>query len=139
MTDNLAQGLALLDVWAAHSAAQQRLPSVALAVVQGDRPVLARAYGYADLQSRTPDTPQTPYKIGSLTKTFTALAVLQLVADGKLRLDDRFGDHVAAAAHGSMPAEITVRQLLAHTSGLQRDLPGTMWSAPAFPDALPAD
>ncbi|HZR69248.1 MAG TPA: serine hydrolase domain-containing protein [Burkholderiales bacterium] len=139
MTDNLAQALALLDTWAAHSAAQQRVPGVALAVVQGERPVLTRAYGFADLQSRTPATPQTPYKIGSLTKSFTALAVLQLVEDGKLRLDDRFGDHVPAAMHGPVPAEVTVRQLLAHTSGLQRDLPGTMWSAPAFPAALPGD
>ena len=133
MNRNVAQALAHLDTWAAHSAAQQRIPSVALAVVHGDRPVLTRAYGYANLQSRVPATPQTHYKIGSVTKSFTALAVLQLVEDGKLRLDARVGDRVGAAVDAS------VRELLTHTSGLQRDLPGTMWSSPAFPAVLPDD
>ena len=136
MTSGVAQALSLLDAWTAHSAKQQHLPSVALTVVQGDRPVWTKAFGYADLSAKRAATPQTLYRIGSITKTFTALAMLQLHEDGKLGLDDRVRDHVKTAAIHARDAallDVTIRELLTHSSGLQRDLPGTWWSGPSFP------
>src|SRR3989475_8741209 len=135
-----AQALPLLDAWPAHSVMQQHVPSVALTVVHGDRPVWTKAFGYAEASMKTAATPQTLYRIGSITKTFTALAILQLREDGKLRLDDRVRDHVtrtAIRARNIGLLDVTIRELLTHSSGLQRDLPGTWWTQPSFPAEVP--
>lgn len=142
MTSGVAQVLPLLDAWTAHSVMQQHLPSVALTVVHGDRPVWTKAFGYADVSARTAATPQTLYRIGSVTKTFTAAAILQLHEDGKLRLDDRVRDHVTTTAIHARNIgllDVTIRELLTHSSGLQRDLPGTWWTQPSFPAQFPDD
>src|SRR5713101_2985433 len=136
MTSGIAQALPPLDASTEHSVMQQHVASVALTVVLGDRPVWTKAFGYAKMSVKTAATPQTPYRIGSVTKTFTALAILQLHEDGKLRLDDRVCDHVKTAAiqaRDSGLLDVTIRELLTHSSGLQRDLPGTWWSEPSFP------
>ena len=140
MTNAVAQALPLLDAWTAHSVMQQHVPSVALTVVHGDRPVWTKAFGYAEASMKTAATPQTLYRIGSITKTFTALAILQLREDGKLRLDDRVRDHVtrtAIQARNIGLLDVTIRELLTHSSGLQRDLPGTWWTQPSFPAEVP--
>jgi D-alanyl-D-alanine carboxypeptidase len=142
MTSGVEQVLPLLEAWTAHSVMQQHLPSVALTVVHGERPVWTRAVGFADISTATAATPQTLYRIGSITKTFTALAILQLQEEGKLRLDDRVRDHVTTTALHARSIgllDVTIRELLTHTSGLQRDLPGTWWTLPAFPAELPDD
>src|SRR6266581_2732131 len=140
MTSGIAQALPLLDAWATYSALQQHIPSVALTVVHGDQPVWTKAFGYADVGAKTAATPQTLYRIGSITKTFTALAILQLHEAGKLRLDDRVRDHVtttAIEARNLGVLNVTIRELLTHSSGLQRELPGTWWSEPSFPAQIP--
>jgi D-alanyl-D-alanine carboxypeptidase len=142
MKNAVAQVLPLLEAWTAHSVMQQHLPSVALAVVHGDQPLWTKAFGYADLGARIAATPQTPYRIGSITKTFTALAILQLQEEGRLRLDDRVRDHVTTTAVHARSVgllDVTIRELLTHTSGLQRDLPGTWWTQPSFPEQFPED
>jgi D-alanyl-D-alanine carboxypeptidase len=142
MTSGIEQVLPLLEAWVAHSVMQQHLPSVALTVVHGDQPVWTRAFGYANVGARILATPQTPYRIGSITKTFTATAILQLLEDGKLRLDDRVRDHVTTTAIHARSVgllDVTIRELLTHTSGLQRDLPGTWWTQPSFPAEFPDD
>src|SRR5258706_61147 len=142
MTNAVAQALPLLDAWTAHSVMQQHIPGVALTVVHGDRPVWTKAYGYADVSTKTAATPQTLYRIGSVTKTFTALAILQLHEGGKLRLDDRVGDHVTTTTIHTRDIgllDVTIRELLTHSSGLQRDLPGTWWTQPSFPAQWPDD
>src|SRR6266446_1175412 len=140
MTSGIAQALPLLDAWATYSALQQHIPSVALAIVHGDRSVWTKAFGYADVGRKTAATQQTLYRIGSITKTFTALAILQLREAGKLRLDDRVRDHVtttAIQARNLGVLDVTIRELLTHSSGLQRDLPGTWWTQPSFPEEFP--
>src|SRR3989454_5908608 len=142
MTSGVAQALSLLEAWTAHSVKQQHLPSAALTVVQGDRPVWTKAFGYAELSAKTAATPQTLYPIGSITKTFTALAILQLHEDGKLRLDQRVRDSLKTAPVHARDAgllDVTIRELLTHSSGLQRDLPGTWWSEPSFPAQIADD
>src|SRR6266568_1961438 len=140
MTSGIAQALPLLDAWATYSALQHHIPSVALTVVHGDQPVWTKAFGHADVGAKTAATPQTLYRIGSITKTFTALAILQLHEAGKLRLDDRVRDHVTTTAIGARNLgvlDVTIRELLTHSSGLQRELPGTWWSEPSFPAQIP--
>jgi len=102
------------------------IPGVALAIVEGDRIVHTRGFGQARPGGETP-TPQTPFFIGSLTKSFTALAVMQLVEAGQLELDAPVQRYLPwfRVADSQASAQITVRHLLNQTSGLPT-LPGEM-------------
>jgi CubicO group peptidase (beta-lactamase class C family) len=99
-----------------------RLPSVAAAVGRAGEVVWSDAVGAASYAEDREATPDTQYRIGSITKTFTAVAVMQLRDEGLLDLDDRLDDHLPDAPPGSP----TVRRLLAHLSGYQREI-GDMW------------
>ncbi|HEV7640053.1 MAG TPA: serine hydrolase domain-containing protein, partial [Gaiellaceae bacterium] len=94
-----------------------RLPSVAAAVVHKGEQVWANAVGGADYDEGRDATPDTQYRIGSITKTFTATAVMQLRDAGRLELDDRLEQHVDVVANGTP----TIRRMLCHLSGLQRE------------------
>jgi CubicO group peptidase (beta-lactamase class C family) len=94
-----------------------RIPGLSLAVVRDGEIVKASGYGLADLQMGVAATPQTVYEIGSMTKQFTAAAVMMLVEDGRLRLDDRVSKFFRAAPRTWR--NITVRHLLTHSSGIQ--------------------
>jgi CubicO group peptidase (beta-lactamase class C family) len=92
------------------------IPAVALAIVQGGRLILAKAYGMANLEHMVPATPHTVFKIASITKTITAAAIMMLVEQGEVRLDDpinRYLPHPQDTWKG-----ITLRHLLTHTSGI---------------------
>jgi D-alanyl-D-alanine carboxypeptidase len=95
---------------------QTGVPSASIAVVQHGRLVYTRAYGRARLQPPVPATPAMRYSIGSISKQFTAAAILLLQEDGKLSLDDPVGKYIPGLTRGD---EITIRQLLSHTSGYQ--------------------
>lgn len=101
--------------------AEQRVPSVVAAVTRGGRPVWCGARGSVD--GRTPDG-QVQYRVGSITKTFTAVLVLRLREEGLLELGHPVDRYVPEAALGP---EVTVRQLLAHTGGLAAETPPPWW------------
>ena len=96
----------------------ERLPSVAAAVVRKGEIVWSNAVGAADYEAGEDATPGTQYRIGSITKTFTATSIMQLRDAGKLDLDDRLGEHLDDVGDGSP----TIRRMLAHISGLQREV-----------------
>ena len=96
--------------------ADRRAPSVAIAVVRGRDTISLGAWGTADLENEVPATARSVYRIGSVTKQFTAAAVLQLVEQGRVRLDDSIATHLAGLPAGWR--RVTVRQLLNHTSGI---------------------
>jgi CubicO group peptidase (beta-lactamase class C family) len=96
-----------------------RLPGVQAAVALGENLVWETAHGYADLEHHVELTARHVFRIASHSKTFTATVVLQLVEAGRLRLDDRIGDHL-----GELPqpvGAVTIRELLGHGSGITRD------------------
>jgi CubicO group peptidase (beta-lactamase class C family) len=95
------------------------IPGVAFAIVEGDEITHLRGFGLARPGGEAP-TPQTPFIIGSLTKSFTALAVMQLVEDGKVELDAPVQRYLSwfRVADPRASAQITVRHLLNQTSGL---------------------
>ena len=95
-----------------------RLPSVAAAVVRKGDVVWSNAVGRANYAEARDATPGTQYCIGSITKTFTATAIMQLRDEGSLDLDDRLEQHLPGIAHGSP----TIRRMLAHLSGMQREV-----------------
>lgn len=107
-----------------------RLPSVSAAVFRGEELAWSDAVGLADVEQRVDASPDTQYAVASITKTFTAVSALQLRDEGKLDLDDPLSKHLPEAAHGTP----TLRRMLAHASGLQREPPGEIWETLTFPD-----
>jgi D-alanyl-D-alanine carboxypeptidase len=96
---------------------RQHIPGLALAVVKDGRIEKSTAYGLADVELNVPVRTDTVFQIQSITKTFTASAVMLLVEEGKLGLDDRITNHLA-----NLPAawsNVTLRHLLSHTSGIK--------------------
>jgi CubicO group peptidase (beta-lactamase class C family) len=92
------------------------IPSTSIAIVQGGAITYLQAYGDGRLEPRTPAVPAMRYSIGSISKQFTAAAVLLLAEQGKLSLDDPVSRFVPNLTRGN---EVTIRQLLSHTSGYQ--------------------
>ncbi len=96
------------------------VPSASVAVVQHGKLVYTHAYGYARLATDSspaiPATPEMRYSIGSISKQFTAAAILLLQEEGKLSLDDAVGKYVPGLTQGDV---VTIRQILSHTSGYQ--------------------
>ncbi len=97
----------------------QRIPGLSLAIVRNDQVVHARGFGEADPSGRTVSV-ETPFIIGSLSKSFTALAIMQLVEGGELELDAPVQQYIPwfRVADDEASAEITVRHLLHHASGI---------------------
>ncbi len=96
--------------------AERGFPSVSIAVVQGGKLVYTHAYGLAHIDPALPATPEMRYSIGSISKQFTAAAILILQEQGKLRLDDPVGKYVPGLTEGD---KVTIREILSHTSGYQ--------------------
>jgi CubicO group peptidase (beta-lactamase class C family) len=96
------------------------VPSASVAVVQHGKLVYTHAYGFArlatDSTSAVPATPEMRYSIGSISKQFTAAAILMLQEQGKLSIDDPVGKYIPGLTRGD---EVTIRQILSHTSGYQ--------------------
>ncbi len=107
--------------------ARYRLPSVSAAVYRDGDVVWADTVGIAE-EGRDATT-DTQYRIGSITKTFTAAAVMLLVGEEQVSIDDPLARHLPEARFG----DLTVRRLLAHTSGIQREPPGEVWESLEFP------
>ena len=112
---------------------EKRLPSVSAAVYRNGELIWDSAVGIADVDAGHEATPDTQYRIGSITKTFTAAAIMQLRDAGKLDLEDTLDRHVEGAAHTP-----TIRRLLSHASGLQRETQDDSWLTLRFapPDEL---
>ncbi len=111
---------AKVDQIAQQVLASTGVPSASLAIVKDGRIAYVKAYGDARLQPRVTTEPGMRYSIGSISKQFTAAAVLMLAEEGKLSLDDKVARWLPRLTRAS---EITVRQLLSHTSGYEDDWP----------------
>ncbi len=112
-------------------------PSVSVAVVENGRVAYVRAFGMADLENQRPATVETRYAIGSISKQFTAAALLLLQEQGKLSLDERVSKYFTDLTRAN---EITIRQLLSHTSGYEDYAPQDYiipdWTQPISPAAI---
>ena len=99
-----------------HAYADPHGPGASVLIVRDGATVLARSYGLADVEAGIPATAQTDYRLASLTKQFTATAIVLLKEDGLLRYDDTIGSYLPQLP--SSARNVTVRMLLTHTSGL---------------------
>ncbi|MGK5043473.1 serine hydrolase [Janthinobacterium sp. GB1R12] len=111
----LAARLADFDGWVARRMAMQRIPGVTVGFSQGDVEWV-KGYGYADLENRVPAMASSSYRLASVTKPMTAVAVLQLVEQGKVDLDAPVQTYVPYFPVKPFP--VTVRQLLGHLGGI---------------------
>src|ERR671912_45314 len=108
-----------------------RLPSVVAGLVREGQPVWSGAAGTVDGRAGgAPPDADTQYRMGSITKTFVAVAVLRLRDAGRLDLSDRFEDHVPGTPFGAA----TVEQLLTHSGGVQAETSGPWWERTAGGD-----
>lgn len=107
---------ARIDAIAQGVLVQRGVPSASVAVVQGGKLVYTHAYGLAHISPDKSATPNMRYSIGSISKQFTAAAILMLQEQGKLKLDDPVGKYVPSLTRGD---EVTIREILSHTSGYQ--------------------
>jgi D-alanyl-D-alanine carboxypeptidase len=105
-----------IDEIAKGALAATGVPSASLAVVIGGKTAYLQAYGDARLEPKLAATPEMQYSVGSISKQFTAAAILLLQEQGKLSLDDHVSKYVPGLTRGN---EVTIRQLLSHTSGYQ--------------------
>ncbi|AMV40804.1 serine hydrolase domain-containing protein [Planctomyces sp. SH-PL62] len=106
-----------IDAYIEKAMRDRHVPGLSAAVVRDGQVVLAKGYGLADVEQNVPATVDTVYQLASVTKTFTSAAVMLLVREGKLALDDKINDRLP-----DLPAvwkDVTVRHLLNHTSGIK--------------------
>jgi CubicO group peptidase (beta-lactamase class C family) len=109
---------------------QWHCPAVSAGVVRDGALVWSAHIGSARLDPLAPPNDDTQYMIGSITKTFTAVLIMALRDAGRLSLDDRLDTYLPQTRHGA----ITIRQMLAHASGLQREPVGRIWENLDAPD-----
>jgi D-alanyl-D-alanine carboxypeptidase len=105
-----------IDAVATDALAKTSVPSASVAIVQNGKIAYVQAYGEARLDPKTPARPAMRYSIGSVSKQFTAAAILLLQEQGKLSLDDKVGKFIPNLTRAN---EVSIRQLLSHTSGYQ--------------------
>jgi CubicO group peptidase (beta-lactamase class C family) len=99
--------------------ARQRIPGMSIAILRGDSVLLVRGYGSANVERRITATDSTLYSVGSLTKPFTAAAIVLLSQQGKLKLDDPIAKYLPEGA--KVWSGVTIRHLLTHTAGVPQD------------------
>ena len=95
---------------------KQQIPGLSLAVIKEGRIGLAKGYGLANVELQVPVKPETIFQSGSMGKQFTATAVMMLVEEGKIGLDDKLAKYFPDAPESWQ--KITVRHLLTHTAGM---------------------
>ena len=98
---------------------RQRIPGMSVAVLRGDSVILSRGYGFANVERRIPATDSTLYMVGSLTKPFTAAAIVLLSQQGRLKLDDPIIKYLPEGR--AVWSGVNIRHLLTHTAGVPQD------------------
>ncbi|MCA1600235.1 MAG: serine hydrolase [Acidobacteria bacterium] len=114
----------MLERFIEHEMQDKDLPSLSIALVDDQQVVWAKGFGFADPKTRVPATAETVYRVGSVSKLFTDIAVMQLVERGKLDLDAPVTRYLPNfRPRNSFGKPVTLRQLMSHRSGLVREPP----------------
>ena len=117
--------------------AEQRLPGIAVGIVNGQSLKWSQGFGFADLDTQRPFTRESICRVASITKTFTTTAILQLRDEGRLDLDDPLERHIrefsTTQARAGSIARVTIRRMLSHHAGLTTEVPLPCWDVQEFP------
>lgn len=118
-----------IDAYLAEQVGSEALPGAALAIIAGDEIVFVKGYGVTSLESKEPVTPASIFPIGSVSKSMTATAILQLQEQGLIDIDAPVQQYLPwfRVADADASARITVRQLLNQSSGLPTNAHGVVW------------
>jgi D-alanyl-D-alanine carboxypeptidase len=133
---DVRSAIELLEAWIETQRVYRELPGLSIGIVHDQSLLWTRGFGWADVERRSPATADTLYRIGSITKLFTATAILILRDAAKLRLDDPLHAHLPwfeMNSASSDAAPITIRHLLTHTSGLPREAAFPYFTDERFP------
>ncbi|MES2521439.1 MAG: serine hydrolase domain-containing protein [Gemmatimonadota bacterium] len=136
-------GMASYDKIIADFMGKHAIPGGAVAVMRDGRLIYARGFGYADVENKTPVQPDALFRTASVSKPITSAAVMSLVGDGKLNIEDRVAPLIAAIAPAPGATvdprweQITIRHLLNHTGGWDRTKPNGGFD-PMFRSAIAA-
>lgn len=131
-----AEAIRLIDLWLDSVQAYDRIPAMSAAIVQGDQIIWSRGYGTVDAARRVPASGSTIYSICSISKLFTAVALMRQWEAGRVRLDEPVSTYLPWArlkpvTQDSVP--VTVRGALTHSAGLPRESAYPYWTGPDFP------
>jgi D-alanyl-D-alanine carboxypeptidase len=132
----LSSNLDLFSAWVESQMAYKGLPGMSVGLVYDQELIWTKGFGYADVEKKIAATPETIYRIASITKLFTSTAILQLRDAGKLQLDDPVSKHLpwfSIKKKEDDASVIRIRHLLTHTSGLPRESAFPYWSTAEFP------
>jgi len=133
---SIAGDLKLLETWVKAQQEYRNIPGISIGLVYDQELIYSKSFGYADLEKKIRLTDQDPFRMASITKTFTATALMQLRDAGKLCLDDPVKMYLPwFDISQRFPGEpqITIRHLLTHTSGLPREADFPYWTDHIFP------
>src|SRR3954463_10768239 len=129
ITGSAVPGMASFDLSVTDFMRKLAIPGGAVAVMRDGKLIYARGFGYADVENKTLVQPDALFRIASVSKTLTATAIMKLVEEGKLHLDDRVAPliaHLTPAPGATVDPrweQITIRNLLNHTGGWDRNKP----------------
>lgn len=129
----------LLDLWLPLKIKYNKTPGMSVGIVHDGKLAYANGFGVVDVVTKEKVDQQTLYQLASISKTFTSIAILQLVERELLRLDDKVVIYVPwfnVKSKNSNAANVTIRQLLSHTSGIFRDGDTSHWETGEFPSDL---
>jgi CubicO group peptidase (beta-lactamase class C family) len=126
----------LIGVWLEAQKDFEKLPGITAVVVEDQQVLWKGGFGLANVEKEIPAETSTLFSICSISKLFTAVAIMKLYEEGKLRLDDKVGDilpyfNIQQKYPDSSP--LTIRTLLTHSSGLPREAAFPYWTGPDFP------
>ncbi|MBX7494785.1 beta-lactamase family protein [Qipengyuania sp. 6B39] len=132
----LSEAMRAAELWVEGQRQYRKIPAISAAVAQGDRTVWATGFGTTDRAQRTPATADTIYSICSISKLFTAVALMQQWEQGKVALDVPITDYLPWAKLAADPRDsvpVTLRGALTHSAGLPRESDYPYWTGPDFP------
>lgn len=134
--EEVRAAIQLLDSRLASERQQRRIPGMSVAVVYDQEVIWSKGFGFADVSKKTPATPQTIYRVASITKLFTATMLMQLRDAGKVGLEEPVTKYVPElklkSRYDDSPP-ITLGQLASHVSGFPRAAPMDYWRTLEFP------
>jgi len=136
VTRRLEAGLALVRAQIEEAVERHRVPGLSAAIIYDQEVVAVWALGSADLAAGKPATPETVYRVASITKLFTATMLLRLRDQGRLSLDDPLEKHlpeVRFRTHDADPRPVSLRQIASHSAGIPRDLDRDYFGDAPFP------
>src|SRR5437868_7719132 len=135
----LKQAYERLDIYIAREMKANGIPGLSLAVTDRKGLLRASAYGYADVKLKNPVTPETEFEIGSISKSFTSISLLQLSEQGKFDLRQPITKYLPWFSVHSKYAPITGHDVMSHSAGLPRDrddIPSSLYQAAGVRDRV---